>query len=103
MWAKRGWDKDDKRFILLAVEYLLKLQDEGYIEKFSAHMKTLKMNAEDREMYVSVFERMYKEEGRREGHMEVARNLLRDKVPVEKVSQYTNLPREEIEKLLTSA
>jgi hypothetical protein len=99
MWAKRGWSGDDKRIILLAIDYLIKLKDEGYIEKFSAHMKTLNMNAEDREMYVSVFERMYKEEGRKEAHAEDARNMLRDGMPVEKVSQYTRLPREEIEKL----
>jgi hypothetical protein len=102
LWAKRGWKTDDKRIILLAVDYLMKLKDEGYIEKFSAHMKTLKMNVEDREMYVSVFERMYKEEGRKEASAENARNMLRDGMPVEKISQYTNLPREEIEKLLIS-
>jgi predicted transposase/invertase (TIGR01784 family) len=49
---------------------------------------------------------MYKKEGRKEGriegHKEVAGNMLRDGMSVDKVSQYTDLPRDELENLLTS-
>jgi predicted transposase/invertase (TIGR01784 family) len=40
-------------------------------------------------------------EGERRNKREVARNMLIDGLPVEKVVQYTCLPREEIEKLRT--
>jgi predicted transposase/invertase (TIGR01784 family) len=39
-------------------------------------------------------------EGRTEGRAEVAKNLLNDGLSIEKVAQYTKLPREEIEALL---
>jgi hypothetical protein len=68
-----------------------------YAQQYVAHMGSLRMNEEDREMYVSVFERVYKEEGRRERSAEVAKNMLNDGVSIEKIAQYTNLPREEIE------
>jgi hypothetical protein len=48
-----------------------------------------------KEPYVSVFERVYKAEASEEA----ARNMLRDGLSVEKVSQYTSLPREKIEAL----
>ncbi|MDR1731001.1 MAG: hypothetical protein LBR61_02800 [Synergistaceae bacterium] len=63
-------------------------------------------------MYVSVFERVYtargKEEGLREGELkgrlkgrlEMAQNMLRDGVPVDKVVQYTRLSKEKVETLL---
>jgi predicted transposase YdaD len=58
-------------------------------------------------MYVSVFERGYTAKGRAEGlaeglakgRAEVARDMLRDGFPVEKVVQYTKLSREEVETL----
>jgi predicted transposase/invertase (TIGR01784 family) len=65
---------------------------------------------EGSEMYVSVFEKGFKEgfkegfeeglrEGRQEVRVEVAKSLLNDGVPVEKIVQYTDLTREEIETL----
>jgi predicted transposase/invertase (TIGR01784 family) len=107
LWAERGWDKDDKRIILLAIDYLLNLKDKSYVQQFVAHMESLSMKEEEREMYVSMFERVYtakgKEEGRQEGdragRMKIAKNMLHDGIPVEKIAQYTNLLHEEIETL----
>jgi hypothetical protein len=104
LWADRGWDRDDKRVTLLAVDYLMKLRDEAYVKEMLAHMKTLKMKEEDREMYVSMFERGYKEEGRMEGRteglMDVARNMLNKGFSMADVLECTNLPREKLDTLL---
>ncbi|MDR1731000.1 MAG: hypothetical protein LBR61_02795 [Synergistaceae bacterium] len=116
LWAERGWNSDDKRIILNAVSYLMNLRDEDYAKRIVAHVEVLQMNQEDREMYVSVFERVYtargKEEGLREGELkglqkglregrlEVAQNMLRDGMPVDKVVQYTRLSKEKVETLL---
>ena len=62
-------------------------------------MESLSMNEEDKEMYVSVFERGYTAIGKEEGRKEVAQNMLRDGLPLEKITQYTNLSREEVEAL----
>ena len=122
LWAERGWDKDDKRIILRAIEYLINLKDENYARDISAYVKSMKMKEDDKEMYVSVFEKVYKEEGRiegllagrvegrsegraegrSEGSLEIAKNMLLDGLPLEKISQYTNLPLEKIESLSVS-
>jgi predicted transposase YdaD len=74
LWAERRWDSDEKRIMLLAVDYVVNLKDERYVKEMLAHMKTLVMKEADREMYVSMFERGYtamgKEEGRAEGQTE---------------------------------
>ncbi len=43
-----------------------------------------------------------REEGREENRRETARNMLADKLPLEKIVQYTGLPRAEVEKLADS-
>ncbi|MDR1650143.1 MAG: hypothetical protein LBR71_07765 [Synergistaceae bacterium] len=110
LWAARGWNVEDKRILLIAVEYLIKLQDKYYSEQMIAHIKSLanSLKEEEKTMYTSIFERVHKEEGRMEGRMEgraegraeVARNMLGDGLSVDKVTQYTRLPREEVERLL---
>jgi predicted transposase/invertase (TIGR01784 family) len=63
---------------------------------------------EEKDMYVSAFERGYtalgmekgREQGIEEGREEVARNMLSDGLPVDQVARYTNLPREKVEALL---
>ena len=105
MWAERGWDKDDKRIILLAINYLINLRNEIYAKEFVTHMKSLDMNEEDKEMYVSVFERVYKEEGRVEGRVEeraeIARNMFRKGYAIEEIAECTRSPAEEVETYLT--
>jgi hypothetical protein len=102
LWAERRWDSEDKRVTLLAVEYLLHLDSEDYIQQFTAHMESLVANLEkgEREMYVSAFEKVYTAKGKEEGHMEVARNMLSKGYTVEQAVECTTLPREEVEKLL---
>ncbi|GHT02828.1 hypothetical protein AGMMS50276_32860 [Synergistales bacterium] len=55
-------------------------------------------------MYISIAEKYYTakgiKKGKAEGKAEVARNMLNDGLPVERVVQYTNLPREDVERLL---
>jgi predicted transposase/invertase (TIGR01784 family) len=49
----------------------------------------------DNNMYLSAA----KAEGREEGKLDAARKMLDDNIPLEKVSKYTGLPIEELEKL----
>jgi hypothetical protein len=78
MWNDRGWDARDKRLILEAVEYLINLTDEDYARQIVTYVKNLKMSEEDREMHVSVFERVYKAEGREEGMREGMQEGMRE-------------------------
>lgn len=43
--------------------------------------------------------RTAKEEGKEENRREIAREMLKDKVPIQKISHYTGLSEEEIEKI----
>jgi hypothetical protein len=101
LWAERGWDRDDKRLILLAIHYLINLKNEDYAKQYATHMETLNMKKEDREMYVDVLERVYTARGEEKGRMDVARKMLNKGLTVEKVVEYTDLPREEVETLLS--
>jgi hypothetical protein len=67
LWNERGWSPHDKRMILEAVNYLIRLSDEGYKRQIVEYVENLRMKQEDKEMYVSVFEEVYKEKGRAEG------------------------------------
>ncbi|GHV33568.1 hypothetical protein FACS1894187_02200 [Synergistales bacterium] len=112
LWLERGWDREDKRLVLLAIDYLMKLTKD-YREQIFDYVETLAKSLEEgkKAMYVSIFEEVYtargveqgiekgRMEGRIEGQAEIARNLLNDGLPVEKVAQYTTLPREEVERL----
>jgi len=97
LWAERGWGRNDKRLILLAIEYLINMKDEAQIKDMVAHIESLPMKKEDKEMYISIFERVYTERGEARSRIEIAKNMLNDGLPLEKITQYTNLSREEIE------
>jgi predicted transposase/invertase (TIGR01784 family) len=62
------------------------------------------MDKEDREMYVSVFERVYtekgKEEGRTEERTEIARNMLNKGFSAKEIQECTRMPREELDMLM---
>jgi hypothetical protein len=107
LWAKRGWDKDDKRIILLAIDYLINLKDEVYAKDMVEHIESLALKEEEREMYVSIFERVYtargKEEGRVEGRVEeraeIVRNMRNEGYSMEDILKCTRLSREEFNML----
>ena len=39
LWAERGWGRDDKRLILLAIDYLMNLKDEDNVKQYVEHVK----------------------------------------------------------------
>jgi len=106
LWNERGWNIEEKRDILEAVEYLIHLTDEDYKRQIVEHVENLKMSREDKEMYKSVFEEVYTERGRQEGieegKFEVAKNFLNMGLSVEQIAQGTGLAENEIKNLLTS-
>jgi predicted transposase YdaD len=71
-------------------------------------VENLKMKKEDREMYESVFERVYKERGIKEGFkeggdkraFEIAGKFLADGISPEIVARNTGLSQEEIRALM---
>jgi hypothetical protein len=104
LWAERGWGKDDKRLILLAIDYLINLKDEVYVKEMLTHIGSLKMKEEDKEMYVSMFERGYKaigkEQGRMEERAEIVRTMLSKGFSANDILECTRMPREELDVLM---
>jgi hypothetical protein len=104
LWAGRGWNPEEKRDILQAVEYLIHLTDEDYTRRMVEYVENLKIGKEDREMYESIFERVYKERGRQEGRqeerIEIAGKFLADGISPEIVARNTGLSPEAIRTLM---
>ena len=122
IWAKRGWSNEDKRIIMLAIEYLISLKDSDYSVQIAEHFETLEK--EGKTVYTTIAERVYtakgieigREEGikkgiekgiekgikkgREKGKLEVARNMLENGLSIDDVVKYTNLSRSEIETVL---
>jgi predicted transposase/invertase (TIGR01784 family) len=92
------------------------LTEEEYARQYVEYMENLEMNMEDREMYTSVFERVYgarymekgraegvekgRAEGKREKATEMARNLLADGVSPEVIAKASGLSAAEIRSLM---
>jgi uncharacterized protein YeeX (DUF496 family) len=108
LWNERGWSAEEKRDILEAIEYLIHLTDEDYSRRIVEYVKNLKMSREDREMYKSVFERVYTEEGVQEGiikgeakaRVEMAKNLLSHGVSPDIIADSSGLSKTEIQALM---
>ena len=96
IWADRGWENEEKRVIMLAIEYLMNLKDPDYAKLMSDHFKTLEKEGKIVE-YVTIAERVGKAEGHEEGKLEVAHNMLKNGLSIDDVVKYTNLPRSMIE------
>ena len=47
----RGWNPEEKRDILQALEYLIHLTDEDYTRQMVEYVENLKIGKDDREMY----------------------------------------------------
>jgi hypothetical protein len=107
LWNAAGWSPHDKRVLLEMVNYLLNLQDQDYVEQIVKYQENLTMKKEDREMFVSMFERVYTARGReegiqqglRQGKQEIAKNLLADGMALEVVARNTGLPMDDIRAL----
>ena len=102
LWAARKWE--DKKSVLLAVNYLLNLTGEEYARQYVKDMENLEMSREDKNMYISVFERVYKaegmEKGKRENTLEMAKNLLAEGVSPEIIAKASGLAISEIHSLM---
>ena len=103
MWNERGWNPDDKRIILEAISYLLRLDGEDCQKALADHVRALDMRKEEREM-MTMFEEVAMREGResgaREKAVEMAKNLLTYGVSPDIISKSSGLPLDEIRSLM---
>ena len=100
--SERGWNMDDKRSLMLFMERITHLTDEGLRSKFMEYQEQL--DKEGKMMYVSIAEEYFTkkgiEKGMIEGKIEVARNLLARGDSPETASRITGLPEEKILELI---
>lgn len=113
IWAGRGWPAEEKRVIMLSIEYLINLKDHDYARQMAGHFKMLEKEGHVVE-YVTIAERVYKaegwekgrvegmekgrEEGIEEGKLEVALTMLRSGVPMDDIVKYTGISRDEVQR-----
>ncbi len=106
----RGWSHEDKRRLLLFIERIVDLRDRELQLDIVQYENELEK--EGKIMYVSILEQVngpkWKEEGlleglqkgRREGRLATARNMLGIGMTVDQIAKVTELPEEEVRKLM---
>jgi hypothetical protein len=104
--GKRGWGKDDKRYLLLFIERILYLKDdelEGqYVEyrrQLSEEGKIVFIPMGEREVANEIMQRGI-EKGKLEGKLELARNLLANGVSPDVIAKSGDLPMDKIRELM---
>lgn len=88
---------DQRKALTYFLEYLFLIQDESLSDKFKEVRENsgglIKMSIDEiREIYL-------KEEGKMEERLNLAREMLKDNEPIEKIIKYTKLSKEEILKI----
>jgi hypothetical protein len=96
--ASRGWSMEEKRRLMLFMERITNLKDEGLKAKFREYQEQL--DKEGKIVYVSIAEEYYTKVGIEKGKLEVARNLLADGISPDIVARNTELPVEKIRELM---
>jgi predicted transposase/invertase (TIGR01784 family) len=116
--AERGWNMDDKRKLMLFIERIISLTDEGLKIQHREYLEQL--DREGKIVYVSIAEEYYTQQGIEtgrlegikmgrlegietgieKGRLEVARNLLIDGVSPDIIARGTQLPIEKIRELM---
>jgi predicted transposase YdaD len=103
LWVKKGRSAHDKRVILEAIGYLMNLTDENYTRQTVEYLENLQMREGDREMYKSIFERVYTEQGRQEGKLEMAKDLLARGVSPDIIAASAGLSQSDMQSLMETS
>jgi hypothetical protein len=100
--AERGWSDDDKRDLMLFIERIINLQDEGLIREYREYRQ--KLSKEGKIMYIPLLEREKAKEliqsGVEQGKEEMARNLLARGVSPGIIAQSAGLPLDKIQAMM---
>ena len=104
---ERGWPHADKAQLLVFMEGVIHLTEDGSSREYEEWENTLEQAKEAGRMYVSIMERKGIEKGFQLGEArgiqlgrtETARNLLRMGLDSAKIAEATGLPLEEIQAL----
>lgn len=94
---KKGYKRKDVYELLEFIGILLKFKDEKLEEKYLEELEKMP-NTKEREV-ISGFRKIARKEGRIEEKIQMAKIMLKNNEPIEKVVKYTGLTEKEIEKL----
>jgi predicted transposase YdaD len=107
---ERGWSLKDKRDLLLFIERIINMKDEGLIKQYKEFLE--QHSKEGKAMYIPLIlrdsaaeiEQRGREEGREkgklEGKLEVARNLLARGISPDIIAESADLPLEKVRALM---
>lgn len=88
---------DQRKALVYFLEYLFLIQDDSLSERFKEIKDStggiMKMSIDE------IREKYLEEKGSEEKAIDVAREMLKDKEPIEKIMKYTKLSKEEILKI----
>ncbi|MDR1915615.1 MAG: hypothetical protein LBQ58_03455 [Synergistaceae bacterium] len=103
---ERGWSVNDKRDLLLFTERIINMKDEGLIRQYRDFLEQHSKGG--KAMYIPLIlrdsaaeiEQRGREEGKLEGKLEVARNLLANGVSPDIIAKSADLPLEKVRSLM---
>jgi predicted transposase/invertase (TIGR01784 family) len=104
--GERGWSREDKRDLLLFIERILNLTDKNLVAEYVEYRQKLSEEGKIMHLYIGEREEAERirmsgvEEGRLEGKLEVARNLLARGDSPETISAIADLPQDKIRELM---
>lgn len=98
-------DKYDSKIIrllthLITNKYDLEERKRVLKEDYGIEMEEVYKGVNDMSSLSEAVFQEGREEGREEGKLEIAKNMLKDNLPLEVIVKYTGLSKEEIEKLV---
>jgi predicted transposase YdaD len=100
--GERGWDQEQKRNLLNFITRILYMEDPVLTAEYREYVQQLK--EEGKVMYIPFFERedaeKVRKEGRAEGKLEMARNLLAEGFAIDVIAKSAGLPLERIQALV---
>jgi hypothetical protein len=100
--AERGWNRKDKRDLMLFIERIVRLRDEELIAQYNEHWE--KLDKEGKIMYIPLMEREKAKKlfqsGIEKGKEDMARDLLRRGVEPDVIAESAGLSLEKIQALV---
>ena len=96
--GEQGWNRDDKRDLLLFIERILYIKDKKLVKEYTDYRQQL--IKEGKIVFIPIGEQEAAEEIRKSTKEEIAKNFLANGVSPDIIAKSTNLPLDRIQSLM---
>ncbi|GHS94001.1 hypothetical protein AGMMS50276_05700 [Synergistales bacterium] len=101
---KRGWSRDDKRDLLLFVDWIVNIKDEYLVKQFREYRARKEEARGDMKItHITALGRSFINDGINEEKRNVAQKMLARQMPIDDIVDLTELSKDEIQALVTQS